>query len=69
MKLVIANAPLLLAALLVVAFSADIPVLGPLKTESTFGWWLLGVPIAVLVLAGAQVALWLRRSQARTRGR
>lgn len=52
------NLPLLLALAITVAFSSDLPLLALLKSEQTFGWWLVvGVPAAML-LFGAQIALW-----------
>ena len=61
--------PLLVAALIVVVFSSDIELFAPLKTESTFGYWLVvGVPAAALLVV-AQVILWIvwvgRRKRAR----
>jgi hypothetical protein len=57
---VLLNVPLLVAAAMIAAFSTDIPMLRPLKTEFTFGYWLLLVPAAWILLA-VQVVLWVIR--------
>jgi hypothetical protein len=50
--------PIIVSALITVTFSLDAPFLGALKTERTFGWWLvLLVPLAI-ILGLSQVAVW-----------
>ena len=58
MRKLAGNLPLLLGLLLAAAYSLDVPFLRPLKTEETFGVWLLIVaPLAVLLVL-LQLVLW-----------
>ena len=59
------NLPLITSLVIIVGFSADLPLLEPLKTEATFGLWVVVLaPLAVLLLV-TQVALWIRVPSAR----
>ena len=69
MKKILLNLPLITSLLITVGFSADLAFLAPLKTETTFGLWVVVlVPLAVL-LGIAQVVLWLCLPAARPLGR
>ena len=58
MKRILLNLPLIIGLLIMVGFSADLPFLRPLKTETTFGWWVVVmVPVAVFLLI-TQIVLW-----------
>jgi hypothetical protein len=59
------NLPLVLGLAITVVFSCEAPVFRSLKTERTFGWWLvLGLPVAVLLFLG-QLGLWVARPSSR----
>ena len=51
--------PGLAALLIAVAFSAEWEVLRPLKTEHTFGWWVVVLAPAAVILAVVQVGIWV----------
>ena len=60
-RLLALHAPLLTAALLAFVFSADLPLFRPLKTEATYGLWVVVlVPLAILLFI-VQVFLWVMR--------
>lgn len=59
MKKLLLNVPGLAALAIVIGFSVDLPFLRSLKTEQTFGVWVvILVPGAVLFVI-AQLILWL----------
>ncbi|MEZ5064306.1 MAG: hypothetical protein R3B81_06195 [bacterium] len=65
MRMILTNLPGLLGLLLAISFSADIAPLRPLKTEQTFGLWLVVlVPLAIVLLA-TQLILWWRLPRTR----
>ena len=65
MRVFASNLAGLLGLLLVVSFSADIAPLRPLKTEQTFGLWLVVlVPLAIVLLV-TQLILWWRLPRTR----
>jgi len=54
----VGNLPAIAGLLLSLAFSIDVPFLRSLKTEETFGLWVVVlVPLAILLFA-AQLVLW-----------
>lgn len=58
MRKLAANLPVIVGLLVTVSFSADVPFLRALKTESTFGVWLVVLlPVAILLLI-SQLLLW-----------
>jgi len=57
-RLLLLHLPLLGASLIALVFSIDIELFRPLKTEFTFGFWVVVlVPISVL-LAIVQLVIW-----------
>jgi hypothetical protein len=58
-RLVVRHLPLLAAAAIVVVGSADIPAFQALKTESSYGLWVVVLIPAAVLLFLAQVAVWV----------
>lgn len=62
MRRLAGNLPLIGGLLLTISFSADVPFLRALKTEDTFGVWLVVLlPLAILLLAVQPVVWWCWR--------
>jgi len=60
MRKLLGNLPLLVGLALMIVFSVDTPGLRQLKTESTYGLWVVVlVPVAIALLL-VQVVLWVR---------
>jgi hypothetical protein len=57
--LVVLHLPGLTALLITVMFSAEWEVFRPLKTEQTFGWWVLVLVPAAVILGLVQVGIWV----------
>ena len=54
------NLPLIVGLLLTLSFSLDVPFLRAVKTEQTFGLWLVVLaPLAILLFV-VQLVLWWR---------
>jgi len=62
--------PGILAAILLIAGTGDLPLLQSLRTESTYGWWVVVLYPLTAVLAATQIVLcarwalrtlWMRR--------
>jgi len=60
MRKLLGNLPVILGAALVIAFSADLPALRPLKTETSYGLWVVVLVPAAIALLLVQVVLWVR---------
>ena len=59
MKKLLMNLPILVAAAITVGFSTDLSFLRPLKTEQTFGWWLVVLVPAAIILFVTQFVMWV----------
>jgi hypothetical protein len=63
------NLPLVLGLGIMTVFSLDVPILAPLKTETSYGVWVVILVPAAVTLLVLQLVLWIVSPRTRPWGR
>jgi len=63
------NLPLILVLGIMAAFSPDVSILAPLKTETSYGVWVVILVPAMVALLVLQIVLWIVSPRTRPWGR